>query len=82
MSLSDPNQPGWSELANDVVVNEKVLVGSRCGPMDQALQMMSNHVEIRQLLTAMLQHEVPLRDGVEAMRLAQSKEVIKVHIVM
>lgn len=24
-------QPGWAELANDIVVNEKVLLGSRCG---------------------------------------------------
>lgn len=25
----DVSMPGWSELANDIVVNEKVLVGSR-----------------------------------------------------
>eukprot|EP00878_Enallax_costatus_P024420 GHUV01026058.1.p1 GENE.GHUV01026058.1~~GHUV01026058.1.p1 ORF type:complete len:312 (+),score=51.16 GHUV01026058.1:32-967(+) len=82
VSLNDPEMPGWSELANDIVVNEKVLVGSRCGPMDQALQIMSGHAEVRQLLTAMLHHEVPLKDGVEAMQLAQSKGVIKVHVVM
>lgn len=29
VSLKDPNMPGWSEIANDLVVNEKVLVGSR-----------------------------------------------------
>lgn len=29
VSLNDPTMPGWSELANDIVVNEKTLVGSR-----------------------------------------------------
>jgi hypothetical protein len=29
VSLHDPDMPGWSELANDIVVNEKTLVGSR-----------------------------------------------------
>lgn len=82
LSLNDPDMPGWSELANDIVVNEKVLVGSRCGPMDMALRMIADHEEVRQLLTAMLQHEVPLTSGVEAMQLAQAKGVIKVHVTM
>lgn len=29
VSLNDPSMPGWSEVANDLVVNEKTLVGSR-----------------------------------------------------
>ena len=28
-SLKDPGQPQWSEIANDLVVNEKTLIGSR-----------------------------------------------------
>jgi len=28
-SLKDPEQPQWSAIANDLVVNEKRLVGSR-----------------------------------------------------
>jgi hypothetical protein len=28
VSLNDPSMPGWSELANDIVVNEKTV---RCG---------------------------------------------------
>ena len=28
-SLKDPEQPQWSAIANDMVVNEKRLVGSR-----------------------------------------------------
>ena len=30
-SLNDPEQPQWSAIANDLVVNEKRLVGSRYG---------------------------------------------------
>ena len=29
-SLKDSNQPQWSAIANDIVVNEKKLIGSRC----------------------------------------------------
>lgn len=58
------------------------LVGSRCGPMDVALSMMDKHVEVRQLLQRMLQHEIPLGDGVAAMSLAASKGVLKVQLVM
>lgn len=82
VSLIDPDMPGWSELANDIVVNEKRLIGSRCGPMDVALNMMVDHEEVRQLLAAMLHHEVPLKDGVEAMRLAQTRGVIKVQVTV
>eukprot|EP00775_Hariotina_reticulata_P010351 gene10351-10509_t len=82
VSLNDPSMPGWSELANDIVVNEKVLLGSRCGPMDVALQLMAEHAELRDLLKAMVQHEMPLKDGVEAVQLAQQKGVLKVQVVM
>lgn len=82
VSLDDPSMPGWSELANDIVVNEKTLVGSRCGPMDVALNLMSKHAELRDLLKRMLQHEVPLADGVAAMSLAAEKGVLKVQLVM
>ncbi len=30
VSTKDPTAPKWSEIANDVVVNEKRLIGSRC----------------------------------------------------
>lgn len=39
--------PAWSELANDIVVQEKKLLGSRCGPFDMALDMLANHPEVR-----------------------------------
>lgn len=58
------------------------LVGSRCGPMGVALDMMTKHAELRQLLGNMLQHEVPLADGVAAMSLAAQKGVLKVQLVM
>ncbi|WIA29344.1 hypothetical protein OEZ86_011849 [Tetradesmus obliquus] len=82
VSLHDPAMPGWSELANDIVVNEKTLVGSRCGPMDVALSMMQQHQELRQLLAAMTHKQLPLSQGVEAMALAQTKGVLKVQLVV
>ncbi|KAF6262538.1 GroES-like protein [Scenedesmus sp. NREL 46B-D3] len=82
VSLDDPAMPGWSELANDIVVNEKTLVGSRCGPMDVALAMMEQHEELQQLLAAMIHKQLPLSQGVAAMTLAQTKGVLKVQLVM
>lgn len=74
-------QPGWSELANDLVVNEKVLVGSRCGPMDIALRMMEQHAPVRSLLRAMTSHVVPLDRAEEAVELAAQKGVLKVQLL-
>jgi hypothetical protein len=50
--------------------------------MDVALELMGQHEALRQLLASMLHHEVPLTDGVEAMRLAATKGVLKVQLVM
>jgi hypothetical protein len=50
--------------------------------MDVALDMMIKHAELRQLLRDMLQHEVPLADGVAAVSLAAQKGVLKVQLVM
>jgi len=50
--------------------------------MDVALNLMSKHAELRDLLKRMLQHEVPLADGVAAMSLAAEKGVLKVQLVM
>lgn len=50
--------------------------------MDVALRFMAQHAEVRQLFKRMLQHEVPLADGVAAMSLAATKGVLKVQLVM
>lgn len=80
-SLKDPNMPGWSRIANDIVVNEKVLVGSRCGPIDQSLDMMVRHKPVRRLLHAMTSRVMPLVKGVQAMEVAATKGVIKVQLL-
>ncbi|GIL67721.1 hypothetical protein Vafri_21049 [Volvox africanus] len=77
-----PQAPGWAELANDIVVNEKVLVGSRCGPFDVALEMMASDTGVRQLLRCMVSAELPLELGEEALALAGKKGVLKVQLVM
>jgi threonine dehydrogenase-like Zn-dependent dehydrogenase len=80
VSLRESQGLGWSELANQIVVEEKHLLGSRCGPMDMALRMLEQHGELRQLVNAMTQHVLPLSRGEEAMQLAQTKGVLKVQL--
>ncbi len=144
VSLHDPQMPGWSEIANDLVVQEKVcfrsharshdvarleiqnsaaqtchrawglyraphtllfcrqrsaagvqfshstsppvsatkvLLGSRCGPIDVALKMLGESPEIRTLAGKMTSFELPLEQGVEGMRLAAQKGVLKVQLL-
>lgn len=78
VSLHDPSMPGWSEVANDVVVNEKVLVGSRCGPFDVALRVLEQHAELRTLVRKMTHSTYHISRGVEAMATAQQKGTLKV----
>jgi threonine dehydrogenase-like Zn-dependent dehydrogenase len=70
----------WSAVANDVVVNEKTVVGSRCGPFPPALEMLRRE-ETKQLVKAMLSAALPLEDGVKAIEEAQKKGVIKVQLI-
>ena len=72
----------FSDLCNDIVVNEKMLVGSRCGPMDMALRLMAK-AEIRSLLTKMVyKRQFGIDEGVEAINTAAEKGVMKVQIKM
>lgn len=78
-----PGQPqpaGWAELSEDIVVNEKVIVGSRCGPMDAAVRWLQE-APVAALCEGMISAEVPLREGVRAVELARSRGVIKVQLV-
>jgi threonine dehydrogenase-like Zn-dependent dehydrogenase len=70
----------WSAVANDVVVNEKTVVGSRCGPFPPALTLLRN-AETKQLVKAMLSAALPLEGGVKALEEAQKKGVIKVQLI-
>eukprot|EP00198_Chlamydomonas_reinhardtii_P001904 XP_001691240.1 predicted protein [Chlamydomonas reinhardtii] len=75
--------PTWAELANDIVVNEKVLVGSRCGPFDAALQLMAGDEGVRRLLRSMVAAELQLAAaGTAALERAASKGTLKVQVVM
>lgn len=80
-SLKDPEQPQWSAIANDLVVNEKRLVGSRCGPFQPALQVLQDP-RMRRLVNSMVTRAMPLSKGLEAIKLAQSKGALKVQLVM
>ena len=57
------------------VINEVTLVGSRCGPFDQALQaLVEGRVNVRPLIT----ERMDLTRGIEALDVAQRKDVLKV----
>lgn len=81
VSLKDPSQPQWAAIANDIVVNEKTLVGSRCGPVDAALSAMERHPEVRKLLAGMLHKELPMAAAGGAIEAARGRGVLKVQIV-
>ncbi|KAG1673409.1 hypothetical protein FOA52_002174 [Chlamydomonas sp. UWO 241] len=72
----------WAAVANDVVVNEKVLVGSRCGPMDVALRMLDEHPSLRGQVNKMVWGVRSMEDAVQAMADAATKGAIKVQVRM
>jgi len=73
--------PVWSEIANSIVVDEKRMVGSRCGPFQPALQALQSPV-IKKLLANMVSAVYPIADGLQAFEKAKSKGCLKVLIDM
>jgi len=72
-------KPAWAEVANDIVVQELRLVGSRCGPFPAALEQLQDP-RMRSLVNAMVDRVFPLSEGLEAIKRAQTKGVIKIQI--
>ena len=69
----NPNQP--SVDLSPLVVNEIQLTGSRCGPFPEALSALSEQkIDVLSLIS----RRMKLADGVEALRTAAQKDVIKV----
>ena len=78
---ADPKTlPNWSALANDIVVNEKTLVGSRCGPMKRALELLEEDARTRQLVVSMVDRIYTMDEGLDAFSAAQTKGSLKVLI--
>jgi threonine dehydrogenase-like Zn-dependent dehydrogenase len=71
----------WPEIGNDAVVNEKTLVGSRCGPIGAALDLLAADADVRALVNAMVEAEVPLAEGVAAVARAGRRGAMKVQVV-
>jgi len=64
---------------NRVVVDEIAVVGSRCGPFQPAmLALEENRVDVKPLVSKVF----PIEEGVEAMRYASEKGVLKVLLRM
>ena len=74
--------PSWSLFANDVVVQEKSVVGSRCGPFPPALALLQRP-DMGRLVDGMLSRVFDLEDGVAAVAVAAQATtgVIKVQLV-
>lgn len=78
---ADPaSLPNWSALANDIVVNEKRVVGSRCGPLKRALDLLATDERTRKLVNGMVDRVYPLEDGLEALAHAGRRGSLKVMI--
>ncbi|GAX76077.1 hypothetical protein CEUSTIGMA_g3520.t1 [Chlamydomonas eustigma] len=80
VSITERGGVPWAQVANDIVVHEKVLMGSRCGPMDMALEVMTRHESIRRLLKGMVTAVLPLEQALHAFDVAKRKGVMKVHL--
>ena len=72
--------PLWSAVANDIVVNEKKVVGSRCGPFAPALKLLQ-HPKTKALVNSMVDAVYPIEQGMEAFERAGTKGTLKVQIV-
>ena len=63
----------------DLVVNEINIIGSRCGPFSQALDMLTqNRVSVEPLIHS----KFAIDQGIEAMKLASTPGTLKVLITM
>ena len=71
--------PSWSAIANDIVVNEKRLFGSRCGPMGPALELLRDP-STKRLVNSMVDAVYTIDDGIEAFEMARKKGSLKVQI--
>lgn len=73
--------PQWSVIANDIVVQEKRVVGSRCGPFAPALELLRGEAT-KKLVNAMVDAEVDVAKAETAILAAQRKGALKVQIIM
>jgi len=80
-AIPDSGAPLWGPIANDVVVGEKHVIGSRCGPFPPALKLLPEE-STQALVRAMLDAVYPLSEGCEAIAAAQKKGSMKVQIVI
>lgn len=64
---------------SSIVVDEITLLGSRCGPFDKALKLLSEHkINVESLIQA----KYPLQQGLAAFKQAQQRGVLKVLLDM
>jgi threonine dehydrogenase-like Zn-dependent dehydrogenase len=79
---ADPaSLPHWSQLANDIVVNEKVVRGSRCGPQRTAVELLANDPRTKTLVGQMVDHVYDgLEEGLLALEHAGRRGSLKIMV--
>jgi threonine dehydrogenase-like Zn-dependent dehydrogenase len=80
-TVGDDRAPAFAAIANDTVVQELTLVGSRCGPFPPALKALQD-ARVKRLVAAMVSAEYSVSEGIEAIEKAKTKGVLKVVITM
>lgn len=73
-TVAPSNMPAGFDLS-PLVVDEINLIGSRCGPFDEALRQIGDG---RVDVVSLISRRMKLADGVEAMKVAKRPDVIKV----
>jgi threonine dehydrogenase-like Zn-dependent dehydrogenase len=75
--LKSTAQAGGELNLSSLVVDEVTVVGSRCGPLDKALELLaSKTLDVASLITS----RFPLKDGLKALAAAQETASVKVLI--
>ena len=72
--------PGYTTFDfTSLVVNEINIVGSRCGPFPQALEMLEQN---RVCVEPLIHSKFSINQGIEAIKLASTPGILKVLITM
>lgn len=78
---TESGMPAWSAIANDIVVNEKVLLGSRCGPMEKGLELLQQQ-DTKDLVNSMIDAVFPLEQGLDAFQAASERGSLKIQMTV
>jgi threonine dehydrogenase-like Zn-dependent dehydrogenase len=80
LNIDPESLPNWSRLANDIVVNEKTLLGSRCGPQSVGIELLEDP-RTKALVEKMVDHVYSgFEEGMRALEHAGRKGALKIQL--